>query len=111
MQLICSFYALQTSLEIFSGLVKKNFPPRIWPDAYSEARTSANRSGMDSLRYRKRKSDTFWCDQQKKKAAKKLKKNQGASDEVLPNTEDTNRESQDEGNSDDHECSATAMNE
>ena len=91
--------------------MKKNFPARIWPDAYSEARTSANRSGMDSLRYRKRKSDPFWCDQQKKKAAKKLKKNQVASDEVSPNTEDTNRESQDEEDSDDHEGSATAMNE
>ena len=66
---------------------------------------------MDSLRYRKRKSDPFWRDQQKKRAAKKLKKNQGMSDEVSPNTEDTNRECQDEENSDDHEGSATAMNE
>ena len=66
---------------------------------------------MDSLRYKKRKSDPSWCDQQKKKAAKKLKKNRGAIDKVLPNTEDINRESQDEESGDDHEGSPTALNE
>ena len=45
------------------------------------------------------------------KAANKLKKNWGASDELSPNAESSNRESQDEENSDDHEVSASAMNE
>ena len=40
-----------------------------------------------------------------------IEKNQGAADEVSPNTEGTKRESQDEQNSDDHEGSATSMNE
>ena len=48
--------------------MKKHFPPRLWPEAYNDARSSANRSGMDAVQYRKRNSDPFWCAQLKEKA-------------------------------------------
>ena len=46
---------------VCSRACEEAFPPRLWPEAYNDARSSANRSGMDAVRYRKRKSDTFWC--------------------------------------------------
>ena len=92
------------SLTIFLGLVKKNFPPRLWPDAYSEARTAANRSGIDSLIYKKRKSDPFWCEQLKRRTdSKKVKKNQSSAPSQMQPADGSNREQQSQQNDEEEE--------
>ena len=86
------------SLTIFLDLVKENFPPRLLPDAYSEVRTAANRSGIDTLRYKKRKSDPFWCEQLKRTDSKKVKKNQSSAPSQMEPADGANTEQQSQQN-------------